>query len=97
MSEEESQLLKGVPTFKSQGYPAYGFSTRTLSVPKGVPPAFVAALEAALKRAVHTPGFKEKVEGIGSDWIYLDGKKTAELWQETDTNVMRVLSEATPN
>ena len=93
MAEEESALLKGVPTFKAQGYPAYGFSTRTLSVPKGTPSNVVETLEAALKRAVHAPGFKEKVQGIGSDWMYLDRAKTTELWQEVDGKVKQILSE----
>jgi tripartite-type tricarboxylate transporter receptor subunit TctC len=91
MAEEQSALLKGIPTFKAQGFPAYGFSTRTLSVPKGTPPQVVAALEAGLKRAVHAPGFKEQVEGIGSDWMYLDPVKTMQLWKDVDSNVKQLL------
>lgn len=94
MSENEIPQLKGVPTFKSQGYDAYGFSTRTLSVQKGTPEDVVLRLQAALQKASASSEFRERIQQVGLEAVYMDGKKTEELWKKVDVDVPAALATA---
>ena len=97
MAEQASPLLPGVPTFRSAGVDALGFSTRTLSVQAGTPPAIVARLREALRRIVHAPDFAPKLEQIGSEFLYLDADATAALWTRVDGEVRVALAASRQN
>jgi len=97
MSEQPSPLLPGVPTFRSAGVDALGFSTRTLAVQAGTPPAAVARLRDAVRKVVHVPGFAERLEQIGSEFMYLDAEATGALWTRVDADVRAALAATRQN
>ena len=60
-----SKLMPDSPTTAEQGYPTVvSSSTRGVAVPKGTPPAVVAYLVAALKKAMENPEHIRKMEDV---------------------------------
>ncbi|GAA4323325.1 tripartite tricarboxylate transporter substrate binding protein [Pigmentiphaga soli] len=92
MADEPSALLPGVPTFASAGYKVNGFTTRTLSLPPGVPADIAAKVEGAIRRAVNTPEFQRQLAGLGAEFRYMDGAQSADLWKRTDADLTALLA-----
>jgi tripartite-type tricarboxylate transporter receptor subunit TctC len=72
--EQRSKLLPDAPSTKELGYPTViSSSTRGLAVPKGTPPAVVAYLTAALKKAMENPEHLKKMEDVGLEVRIMTG------------------------
>lgn len=74
MDEQRSRLMPDIPTTKELGYPTViSSSTRGVAVPKGTPPAVVAYLTAALKKAMENPEHIRKMEDVGLEVRIMTG------------------------
>jgi tripartite-type tricarboxylate transporter receptor subunit TctC len=63
-----SPLLPGIPTLDELGVKGYEAGTYTgLFAPAGTPPAVVAKLHAALRKALADPGVRERYRAAGAD------------------------------
>ncbi len=66
MDKQRSKLMPDAPTTTEQGFPTVvSSSTRGLAGPKGIPPAVVSYLEAALKKAMENPEHIQKLTDAG--------------------------------
>lgn len=60
--------VRGVPVLEGEGLPGFRYTTwYGLYVPAGTPPAAVAGLNGAVRRAVADPGFRQRMEPQGID------------------------------
>jgi tripartite-type tricarboxylate transporter receptor subunit TctC len=59
--------LPALPTFAEAGMPGFSLAVwHGLYAPKGTPPATIATLEAALKRALHDPALIQRFASLGT-------------------------------
>jgi tripartite-type tricarboxylate transporter receptor subunit TctC len=70
MSEARDELVPDAPTFKELGYDLVYSGFRAVVAPKGTPPAILAHLESALRRAFDDRDFQAWAEkaAIGARW-----------------------------
>ena len=84
MDHQRSKFLPDVPTTKELGYPTViSSSTRGIAAPKGLPPAVLKALEAALKKAMEDPEHIQKLEAAGLAVKIMVGAEYARYYAET--------------
>jgi tripartite-type tricarboxylate transporter receptor subunit TctC len=84
MDHQRSKFLPDVPTTKELGYPTViSSSTRGIAAPKGLPPAVLKTLEAALKRAMEDPEHIQKLEAAGLAVKIMVGEEYARYYAET--------------
>jgi tripartite-type tricarboxylate transporter receptor subunit TctC len=68
MSPARSDLLPGTPTIAEAGFPGLGFTLwYGFWGPKGLPPAQVSALNAAVQAASKTPEIVQKLRALGAE------------------------------
>jgi tripartite-type tricarboxylate transporter receptor subunit TctC len=89
MSESRWEELKDVPTFKEQGFDVQMSSERGLGGPKGIPPAILAKLTAAIVDMLKDPEFKKVAEQQKLPMAWLPGEK----WGAKIANDMKQLDE----
>jgi tripartite-type tricarboxylate transporter receptor subunit TctC len=87
MDKAESPFLPGVKTFEAQGYPVVSASPVGISAPAGTPKEVVAFLAAAMKKAVNTADWKNKMSELGFTTMAPDPGEYSKFWQETETRV----------
>lgn len=81
MDKERSKLMPDSPTTVELGFPTVkSNSTRGIAAPKGVPPAILAYLEAALKKAMETPEHMRKMAEVGLEVRIMTGKVFADYF-----------------
>src|SRR5262245_43560070 len=68
-----SKALPEVPTLKELGYDVEYYLWIGIFAPKGVSPAIVTTLRAALDKAAHSDQFKTALTNAGQELAYLDG------------------------
>ncbi|HEU5320050.1 MAG TPA: tripartite tricarboxylate transporter substrate binding protein, partial [Methylomirabilota bacterium] len=70
MADKRDPLFPSVPTLKEEGINWTMGAWRGIALPRGTPPAVVAAVEKALEKAVRTPEFADfmKKNGFGVLW-----------------------------
>jgi tripartite-type tricarboxylate transporter receptor subunit TctC len=91
MSEERSQFLPDVPTFKEQGFDVLSATARGYSAPAGLPDPVKTKLEAALKKAIEDSAIQQKMTNFGLQTKYLDAAAYQEFWAEQETTIKAVL------
>jgi tripartite-type tricarboxylate transporter receptor subunit TctC len=76
-TKERATILPDVPTIAESGYPDYEASAwYGIVVPKGTPPAIVAALKKATAAAINTPQIKDRLSKEGANPV---GNEPAEF------------------
>ena len=84
MDHQRSKFLPDVPTMKEVGYPTViSSSTRGIAAPKGVPPAVLKTLEAALRKAMEDPEHVQKLESAGLAIKIMVGEEYAKYYRDT--------------
>ena len=84
MDHQRSKFLPDVPTMKELGYPTViSSSTRGIAAPKGLPPAVLKTLEAALKKAMEDPEHIQKLESAGLAVKIMVGEEYARYYADT--------------
>src|SRR6185295_12912395 len=68
-----TKVLPDVPTLKELGYDVEYYLWVGLFAPKDTPPAIVAALRAAIGKAVASEQFTTALTNAGQELAYLDG------------------------
>jgi tripartite-type tricarboxylate transporter receptor subunit TctC len=89
MSESRWAGLKDVPTFKEQGFNIVNSSERGLAAPKGVAPAIIARISAAVEDLLKDPEFKKVADQQKLPIAYLPGAQ----WGVKMTSDTRLLEE----
>jgi len=95
MSETRWEELKDVPTFKEQGFDVQMSSERGLGAPKGVAPASLAKLTAAIVDMLKDPEFKKVAQQQKLPMAWLPGDKWAAKIG-SDTKQMDEIWKASP-
>jgi tripartite-type tricarboxylate transporter receptor subunit TctC len=73
-----SAFIPDLPTFAEAGLPQVeSGSAFGLAVPAGTPPGTVKVIAAALAGVVARPDFKERLAGLGTEPLFMDGGKSA--------------------
>ena len=79
-SAKRNPLYPEVPTVAESGYAGFeALSWSGISLPKGVPPAIVAKIEAAVVKVMNTPITRSRMEGLGFVIPTLGNKAYAEF------------------
>lgn len=83
---QRSKLMPDAPTTAEQGFPTVlSSSTRGVAVPKGTPPAVVAYLVAALKKAMENPEHIRKMEEVGLEIRIMTGEEYTNYFNKQHT------------
>ena len=81
MDKQRSKLMPDTPTTTELGFPTViSSSTRGIAVPKGVPPAILASLEASLRKAMEDPEHLRKMADVGLEVRIMTGKEYADYF-----------------
>src|SRR5713226_5685208 len=93
-SAARSKLLPDVPTLKELGYDVEYYLWVGIFAPKGVEPAIVTTLRAAIGKAVQSDQFKAALVNAGQELDYLDGPDFQKFWdidgKRTDEAVIAI-------
>lgn len=84
-SQERSDLLPDVPTYKEQGLDFNQFSMRTFCVPAGTDPEIVSILEAAIAAVMENPEFVKQAEEANILLDYQDSASMTQIYKDLDT------------
>ena len=77
MSKTRSPVEPNIPTTVEQGLDAQAYTWNALFLPKGVPPAIVKKLNAAVVKAMHSPEVRDRLGKVGAQ-IASDDRATPE-------------------
>jgi tripartite-type tricarboxylate transporter receptor subunit TctC len=80
-----------VPTAREQGIDVALDAWRGIAVPRGTPPAVVAALENAIRRAVESAEFQKGAENLGVRPAFLPAAGFSELVAKEDASLSRLM------
>ncbi len=82
---QPNDLLPGAPTLESQGYKVYASAAYIVTAPKDTPKPIVSIMESAVKNAVASNEFKQKINEIGMSPKYMSAGQAATYWAEQET------------
>jgi len=89
-----SKSLSDVPTLKELGYDVEYYLWVGIFAPKGVEPAIVTTIRAAIAKAVQSDQFKAALVNAGQELEYLDGPDFQKFWdidgKRTDEAVIAI-------
>lgn len=86
-------VLPDAPTAKEQGYDVDLVMWRGLAVPKGTPTEAVAKLEAAARRVVASPRFKEVSMKLGFEPAFLPASEFGALIARDDASIAALMTQ----
>ena len=86
-------VLPGAPTAKEQGYDVDLVMWRGLAVPKGTPKEAVTRLEAAARRVVASPRFKEVSTKLGFEPAFLPASEFGALIARDDASIAALMTQ----
>jgi tripartite-type tricarboxylate transporter receptor subunit TctC len=72
--EQPPARFKNAPTLKKAGYDVVVDAPNGIGAPAGLPPQVLAKLDAAFRKAVLSPQFKEACEKLDAPLMYLNGE-----------------------
>ena len=73
-----SAFIPNLPTFAEAGFPQVeSGSAFGLAVPAGAPAGTLKTIAAALANVAARPDFKERLAGLGTEPLFMDGAKSA--------------------
>jgi tripartite-type tricarboxylate transporter receptor subunit TctC len=86
-------VLPGTPTAKEQGYDVDLVMWRGIAVPKGTPKDAVTRLEAAARRVVASPRFKEVSTKLGFEPAFLPAAEFGALIARDDAAIAALMTQ----
>lgn len=94
MAAERSDLAPDVPTLREQGFDIIAASQRGFAGPKGMPQEAVAALSAALVKALEDPAFQEDAKNQGVVLDFSDQAAFSEGLAAFDANMRAIWADS---
>ena len=92
-SGERVPVLPDVPTAIEQGYDVDMVMWRGLAAPKGTPRGVIARLEAAVRRVVASPRFRELSRKLGFEPAFLPATDFGRLIATDDASIARLMGQ----
>lgn len=84
MAEKRSEFMPGIETCTEEGYKVVTPFGYGLSAPAGTPKAIVDVLDAAVKKAVSSPEYQEKIKTLGMIGNYMDAAGFDKYWTDEE-------------
>jgi len=90
--KQRTPLMPDTPCTAELGYPTViSSSTRGVGVPKGTPPAVVAYLTAALKKAMTNPEHIKKMEEVGLELRMMEGAEFRKYFDDVHATAKKYM------
>ncbi|MGE0419988.1 MAG: tripartite tricarboxylate transporter substrate binding protein [Acetobacteraceae bacterium] len=90
--KQRTKLMPDTPCTAELGYPTVlSSSTRGVAVPKGTPPAVVAYLTAALKKAMANPEHIRKMEEVGLELRMMEGAEFRKYFDDVHVTAKKYM------
>lgn len=89
--EKRWDKLPNAPTFKELGFDISYENVKAFAVPKGTPEPVIKALRTIMADLAKNPEFKNKVEGTGEAFGYMDTPEIQKYYKELCTRVASVV------
>jgi tripartite-type tricarboxylate transporter receptor subunit TctC len=91
LTQNRDPAWPNVPTAREQGFDAALDAWRGVAVPRGTPPAAIAALEGAIRRTVESQEFRKAAENLGVRPAFLPADEFSELISKEDASLSRLM------
>ena len=91
LTQNRDPAWPNVPTAREQGFDAALDAWRGIAVPRGTPPAAIAALEGAIRRTVESAEFRKAAENLGVRPAFLPADEFSELISKEDASLSRLM------
>lgn len=91
MDKEKSKYLPNAPLISESGYDVLASTSRGLIAPAGTPKEAVAALSAAINKAMTNDGLLKKMEEAGITVRYMDATQFGTFWDESETRTIPLI------
>jgi len=92
-SVDRQGKFPNVPTFKEAGLDFTFGTWRAFAAPKGTPPEVIAVLEAAIKKAIESPGYKKFMENGGFGMRYMGSSDLQKYWGSQEATFAELFKE----
>ena len=91
LTSKRDPALPDVPTAQEQGFDVSLEAWRGIAAPRGTPKPVVAALEAAIRRTVESPGFASASQKLGVTPAYMPAEEFGALIAGEDATLARLM------
>src|SRR5712692_5615901 len=91
LTSKRDPALPDVPTAREQGFDVSLEAWRGIAAPRGTPKTTVAALEAAIRRTVESPGFASASQKLGVTPAYMPAEEFGALIAGEDATLARLM------
>ena len=91
LTSKRDPALPDVPTAQEQGFDVSLEAWRGIAAPRGAPKTVVAALEAAIRRTVESPGFASASRKLGVTPAYMPAEEFGALIAGEDATLARLM------
>ena len=91
LTSKRDPALPDVPTAQEQGFDVSLEAWRGIAAPRGAPKTVVAALEAAIRRTVESPGFASASQKLGVTPAYMPAEEFGALIAGEDATLARLM------
>ena len=91
LTSKRDPALPDVPTAQEQGFDVSLEAWRGIAAPRGTPKTVVAALEAAIRRTVESPGFVSASQKLGVTPAYMPAEEFGALITGEDATLARLM------
>ena len=91
MDDKQNKQLPEVPTFESQGYKLYAYTSYGLWGQAGLPADIVATLDGLVKKAADDPDHVQKMADAGMSVNYMGHAAYTTYWHEQEANFKEFL------
>ncbi len=91
LTSKRDPALPDVPTAREQGFDVSLEAWRGIAAPRGAPKTVVAALEAAIRRTVESPGFASASQKLGVTPAYMPAEEFGALIAGEDATLARLM------
>jgi tripartite-type tricarboxylate transporter receptor subunit TctC len=93
MAESRVPDIPDVPTFKEKGLPLFASSTRGIAMPVSTPPAIVAYMEQALRKAMASPQHQQAMKKAGFAVKFMGGAEYETFVESQNTWVKEMMKQ----
>ncbi len=92
LTAKRDPAFPDVPTAREQGLDVSLEAWRGIAVPKGTPKPVIAALEAAIRKAVASPEFADGCEKLGARPAFLSASDFAKVVAKEDADIAKLMA-----
>jgi tripartite-type tricarboxylate transporter receptor subunit TctC len=89
LDEKRSPFYPDVKTAEEQGYPIFSGVQHGVAMPAGVPNEARDVLVAAYKRAITSDEFKDRMEKVALQSLYLDPQEYSAFWARYEAGIVK--------